>query len=289
MVTYLSFYLFIHLSIHPFISPGASSWSTNSGSAGNLKSQDSLGDVSKSRAERDFDHESGSEETVVEQSSSRVTMKTATSSSTVTSQPRPTDNTAPSQSSTNTSKTPSTILTPPTPTIPSLPVIIDRSESLSEENVDNFRHPSLERPQPQLPQHTGSFRDLRHSPALRKQTQKSIPLPPEISPSSSSRQSKVGPSVQVSHVTALPSNGSHRRLASVGGTTPITPSPLTMGHKRHSSFRYLSLFVHSFIYPSIYLFHYSTIPKEFPSAETISLNSTKTRVSYASIHFSFIH
>uniref|UniRef100_A0A1X7SQ49 Uncharacterized protein n=2 Tax=Amphimedon queenslandica TaxID=400682 RepID=A0A1X7SQ49_AMPQE len=214
-------------------------WSSHSSSAGNLKA--STSDISKEPSTLFLEKggaesevkgavggaleetmgvavggvsrgdESGSEETVVEQCPSQITVGTLQTNS---SKNKSESESESSLSSSNETTPPLiTELVPPTPT-----------------NEEDSRSERL----------TNSFRDLRHSPGLRKQEREGSPLgllPPPM------RRPKLGPSVQGSRITASFSSGSHRRQASMGGggSNPQTPSPLIMGnHKRHSSVSVLS-------------------------------------------------
>ena len=156
--------------------------------------------------------ESGSEETVVEQCPSQITVGTLQTAS---SNNKSESESEGSVSSNETTPPPATEVVPPTPT-----------------NEEDLRSERL----------TNSFKDLRHSPRLRKQEREGSPmgfLPPPMR-----RPPKLGPSVQGSRITASFSSGSHRRQASMGGggSNPQTPSPLVLGnHKRHSSVRWVWL------------------------------------------------
>lgn len=228
---------------------GTNTWSNASGSAGNLKS--STGDISSSRDKEDTlsttpselrtvrikggvvggecDRESGSEETVVEQCPSQVTVD---SSSTLPSHTHPlASNTLQSSLHSNPLTTPTTILAPPTPPMNSFDEISSLvSSGLSIKDGRQESSPSLPKLSPLLPSGLSSS-------------------------ASSSRRYKVGSSVQPSRVTAGSSSGGsfnlHRRQASMGGGggTPATPSPL-MGsaHKRHSSVRLVHALLHVYVH-----------------------------------------
>ena len=205
------------------ITIATSNWSNHSGSASNLKS--STGDVSTTKDREptlNEDRESGSEETVVEQKSNS---SRADTTSTIGSHSQPLAK-RPSHSggmdsiaiSLNNLTIPS--ITTPTTFSPTTPLI-----TVNAAEVGGAKH-------------SGSFKDLRHSPVLRKQNHG--PPSSSLNPPSF-RKSKVGSSVQSSLVTASPASlatTQHRRQASMGGAMPSNPSPLVGGaqHKRHSSF-----------------------------------------------------
>ena len=187
--------------------------------------------------------ESGSEETVVEHCPSQVTVETLQT----TSSQNKSD--ATSSTSNETTPPPRTELIPPTPP-----------------DEDPFERL------------TTSFKDLRHSPGLRKQEREGGALgllPPPL------RRPKIGPSVQGSRITASSSSGVHRRQASMGGggSNPTAPSPLTLGnHKRHSSVRW--------VWPHndgcgmiIFYFIFSVLSQREYLQDAASLSSGKTRVS----------
>ena len=246
-----------------FVSIGGGTWSSHGGSAGNLKSHDSFGDISKGGGDRgggeEDDRESGSEETIVDHTSSQTTVETTNTNSTITGQTGQTsmltgditENTIVRTKSYSTSNiavsTSNNSITIEAPILEetSLPTTDPMHTLLNPFQCTENQRPSI-KAEPQ----SGSYKDLRHSPVLRKESQLRVP------PSISSRRGKAGPSVQSSHVTALPgSSRSHHRQASMG-IFHHSPSPLSLGHKRHSSF--------------------STISPEL-SSESISLHSTKTR------------
>jgi hypothetical protein len=91
---------------------------------------------------------------------------------------------------------------------------------------------------------SGSFKDLRHSPVLRKQNQTNSDYTPPITMRSVSslQRPKVGPTIQLSRVTATPGGSlvqHHRQASASMASPPVIPSPLTgHSHKRHSSFGY---------------------------------------------------
>jgi hypothetical protein len=114
---------------------------------------------------------------------------------------------------------------------------------------------------------SGSFKDLRHSPVLRKQNQTNSDYTPPITMRSVSslQRPKVGPTIQLSRVTATPGGSlvqHHRQASASMASPPVIPSPLTgHSHKRHSSFG-------------------TYLPREY--SETTSLSSAKTRASMLS-------
>ena len=208
-----------------------------------MKSHDSFGDVSKGGGDRgggqEDDRESGSEETIVEHTSSQATVNT---NSTITSQTGQTsqtsmltgditENTIVRTKSYSTSNiavsTSNNSITIEAPILEETLPTTDPMLTL----LNPFQCTENQRPSIKAEPQSGSYKDLRHSPVLRKESQLRVP------PSISSRRGKAGPSVQSSHVTALPgSSRSHHRQASMG-IFHHNPSPLSFGHKRHSSFR----------------------------------------------------
>lgn len=181
---------------------GTNTWSSHSGSAGNLKS--SIGDISREkeetivplevttrREERECDGESGSEETIV---ASQVSLTTVSSHTHLRTNPPP-----PLSNEHSLATPPITTLTPPD------------IASAGDSTLINYS-----------PLHKGS-------------------LPPSGLIPAPSRRPKVGSSVQTSRVTASSNSSLHRRQASMGGATPTTPSPLMGSHKRHSSVRLVTL------------------------------------------------
>lgn len=238
-----------------------------------MKLHDSCGEISsKEVSAEEEDHESGSEETVIEQASSQVTMDTIkTGSSNNTGSWKTADTVSssgktnlridsprasPSHTTTTSSSNQNTVSSPiltnrsqstgniETPSnlkmssglSPSAPMIIEESSHTDPLSVKNKTHDPSRR-------HTDSFRFSKseNNNELKVPQFTSIGGGSPGGPGMTRHVSKGGASVQTSQVTAVPGGVSskyrHHRQSSMG-VYHQHPSPLTYGHhKRHNSIR----------------------------------------------------
>ena len=206
------------------------------------------------------DRESGSEETIIGQTSSQITVETTKTGSSNKTEMASTGQTSKEQTgSLDLGKPRSNSLAEEISTIPSSSAGMG-SCSLSTSNVVTCSHQGTTPTSPILEESLGMFDPLQPLSLLnpRKKSQEELKsesckdlqrlpssttrlqVPPFIGSSSGplARRPKAGPSIQSSHVTALPGQQpkSHHRQASVGGYRRHSPSILA-GHKRNNSFR----------------------------------------------------
>ena len=234
--------------------------SSHSSSAANLK-QDPVGEgLVKEEGEEEGDHESGSEETVVERTSSHTTVDTNTTISGGATSSKSTITRSPSKSSAATVSQDVTVpplqgirsssgsqLNPDRPTTSSEQ--LKRKSSLEKLLGSDQRSNSITLECVEISSdvtHTSSFKDIRHS---KYQKRHSELLAPPSHVTSLSRRPKAAPTIQSSHVTAHPSptHHYHRRQASTGGY----PSP----SHTHTHTNY----THQLVTVYMYIYMYSTL------------------------------
>ena len=282
----------VQVIINVLISGTGGTWSTSShgGSAGNLKSHeshDSFGEINKELSMVEDDRESGSEETIIGQTSSQVTVETIKSNSTNSESFKstetetqkslhpspshvgkrtvsPTMNTrSQSASSIPTSSPLKQNLSPSSPILEESPCLDPRSVNTTFRRGSGSLHMDSDPLQLMRLRNIGSNKTgsqeevmatepSQSQPSSRRNSQFKMPQITGVNPGSLNRRmSKGGSSVQPSRVTAVPGlQKSHQRQASMG-VYHYSPTTLTVAthHKRHNSFR----LVESLYYVNVFL------------------------------------